>query len=541
MSEMFLEQLDYKGARVLVVDDNPMNVELVADNLEQEGYAVERAFSGEEALRKVDAAPFDLVLLDVMMPGLTGYDVCERLKRDQKTRLLPVVMLTALDKREDKIRGIAAGADDFINKPFDRAELLIRVKSCIRTKRLTDDLETAESILVALGNAIDAKDTYTEGHAERVAHYSVAIGKQLGLPYEALRRLRLGGVLHDIGKIGVPEAILNKPGPLTTDEFAVMKKHPEIGERICAPLKSLREMLPVIRSHHERPNGSGYPDGLRGDEIPVEARIVCLADLYDALATTRSYKRAFTRERCIAILRDDTAKGLFDPQVVEAFVAYLSEREEAVRGRRGGSEIDWLEEPTDARDWRSGWTTRERASFTRHRVDESSGSYAWASAEASEGFRAFFWTKTRTETEKEAAVIKRYLLTPGPTPVPPEVALKMAEPIIHHRTPEFSTIFSEVRAGLKKLFQTAEDVLVLAASGTGAMEAAVVNLLSAGDRVIVVNGGKFGERWRNICQSYGVAVEEIKVEWGEGVAIDAVRSALDKFPDAKAVLVQASE
>jgi putative two-component system response regulator len=334
MSEMFLEQLDYKGARVLVVDDNPMNVELVADNLEQEGYAVERASSGEEALRKVDAASFDLVLLDVMMPGLTGYQVCERLKRDQKTRLLPVVMLTALDKREDKIRGIAAGADDFINKPFDRAELLIRVKSCIRTKRLTDDLETAESILVALGNAIDAKDTYTEGHAERVAHYSVAIGKQLGLPYEALRRLRLGGVLHDIGKIGVPEAILNKPGPLTADEFAVMKKHPEIGERICAPLKSLREMLPVIRSHHERPNGSGYPDGLAGDEIPVEARIVCLADVYDALATTRSYKRAFTRERCIAILRDDTAKGLFDPPVVEAFAAYLSDREEAVRGRR---------------------------------------------------------------------------------------------------------------------------------------------------------------------------------------------------------------
>jgi putative two-component system response regulator len=162
----------------------------------------------------------------------------------------------------------------------------------------------------------------------------VAIGKQLGLPYEALRRLRLGGVLHDIGKIGVPEAILNKPGPLTADEFAVMKKHPEIGERICAPLKSLREMLPVIRSHHERPNGSGYPDGLAGDEIPVEARIVCLADVYDALATTRSYKRAFTRERCIAILRDDTAKGLFDPPVVEAFAAYLSDREEAVRGRR---------------------------------------------------------------------------------------------------------------------------------------------------------------------------------------------------------------
>jgi putative two-component system response regulator len=331
---MLLEQLDYTGARVLVVDDNPVNVELVADNLEQEGYAVERAFSGEEALEKIAERAFDLVLLDVMMPGLSGYEVCERLKRDEKTHLLPVVMLTALDKREDKIRGIAAGADDFINKPFDRAELLIRVKSCIRAKRLTDDLETAESILVTLGNAIDAKDAYTEGHAERAAHYSVAVGRKLGLSYERLRALRLGGVLHDIGKIGIPEAILNKPGPLTAEEFAVMKKHPEIGERICAPLKSLRGMLPIIRSHHERPNGSGYPDGLRGEEIPLEARIVCLADVYDALATTRSYKRAFTRERCIEMLRQDTTKGLFDSTVVEAFVAYLTEREETVRGRR---------------------------------------------------------------------------------------------------------------------------------------------------------------------------------------------------------------
>jgi cyclic di-GMP phosphodiesterase len=331
---MFLEQLDYKGARVLVVDDNPLNVELAAEHLEREGYEVDRALSGEEALAKIARNPFDCVLLDVMMPGLSGYEVCEQLKRDEKTHLLPIVMVTALDKREDKIRGIAAGADDFINKPFDRAELLIRVKACIRAKRLTDDLETAESILVALGNAIDAKDAYTEGHAERVGHYAVAVGRKLGLSYEKLRRLRLGGVLHDIGKIGVPEAILNKPGPLTAEEFEIMKKHPLIGERICAPLKSLREMLPIIRSHHERPNGTGYPDGLSGEEIPVEARIVCLADVYDALATTRSYKRAFTRERCIEILRADTAKGLFDPDVVEAFAAYLAEREESVRVRR---------------------------------------------------------------------------------------------------------------------------------------------------------------------------------------------------------------
>ncbi|MGH7898922.1 MAG: HD-GYP domain-containing protein [Candidatus Binatia bacterium] len=330
---MFLEDLNYQGARVLVVDDNPVSVELVADSLESEGYAVERALSGEEALGKVDRHPFDLVLLDVMMPGLSGYEVCSRLKSDERTRLLPVVMLTALDDREDKIRGIAAGADDFLQKPFDRVELLLRVKSCIRTKRLTDDLETAESILVALSNAIDAKDAYTEGHTGRVAHYAVEIGKRLGLGYEELRQLRLGGVLHDIGKIGVPEAILNKPGPLTPEEFEVMKRHPEIGERICKPLKSLREILPMIRSHHERPNGSGYPDGLVGEKIPLAARIVCLADVYDALATTRSYKRAFSREQSIEILREDTAKGLFDAAVVEAFLCYLTEREEAVRSR----------------------------------------------------------------------------------------------------------------------------------------------------------------------------------------------------------------
>ena len=328
---MFLEQLEYQGARVLVVDDSPVNVELVADNLEQEGYEVERAFSGAEALAKVKTAPCDLVLLDVMMPGMNGYEVCERLKKDPETRLLPVVMVTALEQREDKIRGIAAGADDFLTKPFDRAELLIRVKACIRTKRLTDDLETAEAILVALGNAIDAKDAYTEGHAERVGHYAVAIGKRLGLGYERMRNLRLGGVLHDIGKIGVPEAILNKPGPLTPEEFEIMKKHPEIGERICAPLKSMRPILPIIRSHHERPDGSGYPDGLSGEDIPVEARIVCLADIYDALATTRSYKKAFPRERCVSILRGDAAKGLLDTNVVEAFVDYLTEREEAKR------------------------------------------------------------------------------------------------------------------------------------------------------------------------------------------------------------------
>ena len=328
---MFLDELDFTGARVLVVDDNLLNRELVTENLESAGYSVAQAEDGEEALRRVGAEPFDVVLLDVMMPGLSGYEVCERLKENPATRLLPVVMITALDKREDRVRGINAGADDFLNKPFDRAELLARVKCLIRMKRLTDELEAAESILVALSNAIEAKDAYTEGHAERVAHYAVQVGKQMGLPAESLRRLRLGGLLHDVGKIGIPEVILNKPGPLEDAEWAVMKKHPEIGERICRPLKSLQDILPIVRSHHERPNGTGYPDGLKGDEVPLEARIVGIADIYDALATTRSYKRSFSRERCLEILREDVAAGRLDGDVVEALLSYLAEREHAKR------------------------------------------------------------------------------------------------------------------------------------------------------------------------------------------------------------------
>jgi len=328
---MLLETLDTRGARILVVDDNAANLDLLAENLEDVGYEVVRAENGAQALERLGESEYDLVLLDVMMPGLDGYAVCERIKSDTKTRLLPVVLVTALGEREDKMRGLAAGADDFLQKPFDRVELLLRAKSCIRSKRLTDDLERAESVLVALSNAIEAKDPYTEGHAERVAHYCVEIGKRLDLSPERLRRLRLGGFLHDIGKIGVSEAILNKPGALDESEWQVMKRHPEIGERICRPLRSLREVLPIIRSHHERPNGSGYPDGLRGDEIPLEARIVCLADIYDALATTRSYKRSFSRERCLEILREEAERGLLDSRVVEAFVAYLAERDDAKR------------------------------------------------------------------------------------------------------------------------------------------------------------------------------------------------------------------
>jgi len=226
-------------------------------------------------------------------------------------------------------------------RPFTDAELRLasaltaEAGTMVTRARMAERLEDAYfATLGTLAAALEAKDAYTNDHASQIADLAGSVCAQLELNHSDTRIVKLGALLHDIGKIGIPEAILNKPGPLTGEEFAVMKKHPEIGERICGPLKSLRGMLPIIRSHHERPNGSGYPDGLRGEAISLEARIVCLADVYDALATTRSYKRAFTRERCIEILRQDTAKGLFDPVVVEAFAAYLAEREETARGRR---------------------------------------------------------------------------------------------------------------------------------------------------------------------------------------------------------------
>ena len=316
---------DKGQSRVLIVDDSALDRQLLQDELAAEGYQVRIAADGEEALLRVAEAPPDVILLDVVMPKLDGFEVCRRLKSDPKTILIPVVMITSLSQTQERIRGIEAGADEFLSKPVNRQELKTRVRSLLKLKRHTDELENAETVLFTLAISVEAKDPYTNGHCDRLARYSVALGKSLGLPPEQLKALHRGGVLHDVGKIGVPDSILLKPGPLTKEEREVIKSHPVIGERICAPLKSLRLVLPIIRHHHERRDGSGYPDGLAGAAIPLTARILQAVDLYDAFTTQRPYKPAYPKEQAFAIMREETARGWWDSPLIEAFIAMVQE------------------------------------------------------------------------------------------------------------------------------------------------------------------------------------------------------------------------
>jgi putative two-component system response regulator len=311
-------------SHILVVDDNELNCKYLTSELEDEGYLVSTAADGEQALVAVAEDPPDLILLDVMMPKLDGYEVCRRLKSDERTILIPVVMVTALSATQERIKGIEAGADDFLSKPYNRLELLTRVRSLLRLKRHTDELEHAETVLFTLALSVEAKDPYTNDHCNRLSRYSVSVGKALGLTPEQLKALHRGGILHDLGKIGIPDSILLKQEPLNDAERAVIREHPRIGERICSPLRSLRLVLPIIRHHHERWNGSGYPDGLAGEAIPITARILQSADIYDALTTDRPYRPAYSREQACAIMREEVAKGWWDPNTMEALFALIS-------------------------------------------------------------------------------------------------------------------------------------------------------------------------------------------------------------------------
>ncbi|MCI0408744.1 MAG: response regulator [Acidobacteria bacterium] len=309
-----------KKPRVLIVDDNAQNVELLSALMQAEGYTVAAAADGLEALAQVEAAPPDLILLDIMMPGLDGYAVCRRLKERPETCLVPIVLLTALGAEEHLLRGIEAGADDFLTKPFSQAELKARVRSLLKLKAYTDELEHAEAMLLMLGRTVEAKDPYTQGHCERLSAYSVALGRALDLPPDNLMALDRGGALHDLGKIGIPDSILLKPTALSESEWSIMREHPAIGERICLPLQSLKPVLPIIRHHHERWDGSGYPDGLAGEGIPLTARILQVVDIFDALTTARPYKPALSHAAAVRALQDEVVLGWRDPKVVQPFI-----------------------------------------------------------------------------------------------------------------------------------------------------------------------------------------------------------------------------
>jgi len=311
--------------KVLVVDDEPRNVKLLDALLRPLNYEVLKASNGEEALSIVKKVDLDLILLDIMMPRMDGYEVCRRLKGSEATRLIPVIMVTALDDVESKIKGIEAGADDFLTKPPNKTELLARTRSLINLKRLNSNLASIENILFSLANTVEAKDTYTQGHVERVSNMAVSLGKKLGMTGRELEALRFGGALHDIGKIAVPGEILNKPGPLDPDEWDIMKSHPDEGCKICLPLmKNLGPALEVIRHHHEKLDGSGYPDGLKGDEISMAARVMGVVDIYDALITDRPYRKGMTKEKAFSILREEAEEGKLDREIVESLIEIIS-------------------------------------------------------------------------------------------------------------------------------------------------------------------------------------------------------------------------
>ena len=313
----------YSGA-ILVVDDEPANVDLVQSYLKANSYKVIKAYSGEEALKKAFADPPDLILLDVMMPGISGFEICRRLKSDNRTQLIPVILLTALQDFQSKIQGLEAGADEFLSKPFNLTELLTRVRNLLRIKRLTDQLEQTESVIFALARAVEAKDSYTKEHILRIANYAERLGRALNLESQEILAIRYGGILHDIGKIGVSEAILRKPGPLTEQEWLEIRKHPIIGESIIQPMRFANKVGPIVRGHHERWDGKGYPDGLKEKAIPLGARIVALVDSYDAMTTDRPYRKALSVKRACREIEQD-AGSKFDPELVPIFLKLLKE------------------------------------------------------------------------------------------------------------------------------------------------------------------------------------------------------------------------
>jgi putative two-component system response regulator len=312
--------------RILVVDDHPSIAGLMSQLLTQRGYDVVTAADSEQAEAEVRRQAPDLILSDVKMPGKSGYELCRALKSNPATRLIPVVLITGLTDSTDKLQGIEAGADDFLNKPVLAEELTARVKSLLRVKEFTDELETADSVLCTLGLIVEGRDPYTEGHCERMAARAADLGRHLGLDEDSIVALRRGGFLHDLGKIAVPDEILKKGSDLTLEEWAIMKRHPVTGENICKPLKSLRLVLPIIRHHHEHADGSGYPDGMRAGEIPLLPRVLQVVDVYDALRTARPYKPALTHDEAAQTMREEARRGLWDAELVNEFFNMLVEK-----------------------------------------------------------------------------------------------------------------------------------------------------------------------------------------------------------------------
>ena len=310
-------------ARVLVIDDEPAHASLLERLLKKEGYAVDTARDIDAALAAVARHNPDVIVLDVVLPSGDGFTLCRRLKIDAATRLTPVILVTALTDRESRIKGRQAGADDFLTKPVDGEELLVRVQSLARLKRYTDDLDSAASIIMALALMIEARDGYLDGRCHRIANNATAIGRAIGLGGVDLQTLHRGGFLHDVGMLAIPLSVLQKAGPLDREELALVRSHTVRGDELCRNLRSLQAVRPIIRHHHERLDGSGYPDRLRGEEVPLLAQIIGVVDVYDALTTPRPYQETLTPKQAIGILRDQVERGWRQQHLVETLATVI--------------------------------------------------------------------------------------------------------------------------------------------------------------------------------------------------------------------------
>ena len=300
----------------LIVDDEPEVLTFLQESLIAAGYRPISAASGEEALRILEGVVPAVILTDVDMPGMTGVELTRHVKTHPDLRLIPVVILTGIADLYARVAGLSAGADDFFAKPVDLLELRTRLAALVRTKTLIDELEHAERVIRALALTIEARDPYTGGHCARLAEHAARVGRTLGVDAETLRALTIGGYLHDLGKIAVPDRVLLKTGPLDDAERAKMREHPGLGAGLVAGLHSLELASQIVRHHHERLDGSGYPDGLAGDAIPLGARIMAVIDVHDALLTARPYKVALSPEDAMRILRRETDAGAWDPRIV---------------------------------------------------------------------------------------------------------------------------------------------------------------------------------------------------------------------------------
>jgi len=314
---------------ILVVDSEEINRRLLKGIFKTAPYRILESRRASEAMALLESEKIDLVIVDLMLPEMSGPELCRWMKADRRTQLIPVLMLTNVQGVENEIAGISSGADEFLIKPLHPAVVRTRIRAMLRNKALVDSLEEAETILFALAQTVEQRDVYTGQHCQRLAVASVMLGEALGLSPADLTALHRGGYLHDIGKISIPDAILFKQGLLSEQEWEVMRSHPIRGEEICRPMKSLWPVLPIIRNHHERWDGTGYPDGLAGEDIPLLARILQVADIYDALITERPYKPALSSDQAFALMEEEVRRGWRDPELVPLFVSVMQSKNAA--------------------------------------------------------------------------------------------------------------------------------------------------------------------------------------------------------------------